>query len=261
MPRIYLINHDRETTDLSDYLAELLRARYGPNNVVRGTTAAPMAYQEAVERDLRSCDVALVVIGRHWVELLDDSRRLTLATALRVGMLVAPVLDNSATMPSTAQLPDELAALPSIQAFPIRPAPDFHDDIDRLYRQINTKLTWRPAHAPLTAFAALGITFWVGYVLVAVVGVPTIGLLGLGLLVALLGPALLLAASIAALFIAIRRHSKWWPWIIVGADVVSVIAFLLPGEASLLDFPAFALLLTALMLFALIGPRRETAFH
>jgi hypothetical protein len=265
MPRIYLISHADETTDLTDYLAELLRTRYGPQNVVRGTSAPTAEVdQGAVERDLRACDVALVVMGRSWLAQVDDATHVALATALRMGMLVAPVLSDGATMPGIAQLPPDLAGLPHIQAFPVRPAPDFTSDMNRLYQQINTKLTWRPTSAVLAALACLCALLWVVYTALNVAilsGAFETSTMRLFMVtIAWVGPVLVVGISIAALRLAIRRRSKRWPWVIASAIVLSVVAFFLPGHAALLDLPATGVWVAMLLLFAFIGPRRETAF-
>ena len=78
---------------------------------------------EAVE----SCDVELVLIGKEWLGTVDDRGcrrlddpddlvRLEIATALRRGITVVPVLVDGAEAPKPANLPEELAALAGKQA-------------------------------------------------------------------------------------------------------------------------------------------------
>lgn len=173
MPRIYLISRRDDSIALSDYLAELLRARYGAANVVRATLARDAAeYAVAVERDLRACNVVIVVMGPRWLSGADDAgqpwlsrpddpARIALATALRLGLLVAPVLSEGARMPTAAELPPDLRALPAIQAFPVRAGQPFSADMAHLYQQINTKLAWRPASVPVAALAILSALLFV----------------------------------------------------------------------------------------------------
>lgn len=264
MPRMYLISRRDETTHLSDYLASLLGARYGAQNVARGTYARTLAdYAQAVERDLRRSDVALVVIGPHWLTNLgasgqpwllqpDDPTRIALATALRLGMLVAPILSEGAQMPAADALPPDLRRLAQMQALPIRPAPYFASDIQQLYQQINTKLTWRPASVSLIL-----LTIVSGGAFAGVYFTDTTSAASPVFVLAFVGA--LLATGITALTLAIRRKSKLWLWLLIAAMVTALATYLAPISYLLKD-GGMLLLLGALLVFALIGPRRETAF-
>lgn len=270
MPRMFLISRQDETSHLSDYLASALSARYGPQNVVRGVPARTLAeYASAVERNLRASDVALVVIGPHWLMnpgangqpwLLqpDDPTRIALATALRLGVLVAPILSEGARMPAEDALPPDLRRLPQMQALPIRPAPYLANDMNQLYQQINTKLTWRPASGPLILLTLLsGLTF-AGMVYgsdLSSAASPVFVLAFLGAL---------LATVITALTLAIRRRSALWLWLLIAAIFVAVALWFAPVWLVsfgyvLANLGMWALLIT-LLAFAIIGPRREAAF-
>lgn len=274
MPLIYLISRADTTTHVSDYLAELLCARYGRQNVVRTTAArSEEEYRVAVERDLRACRMAMVVMGsdwltapdpsgRPWLTRPDDTVRIAIATALRLGILIAPVLSDGAIMPGAGDLPSDLAPLTQVQAFPLRPAPDFAMDMNRLYLQVNTKLSWRPASLTLAGVTATSVAG----LIVASVGrytvIPSTGYHSPAsvvlLMVAIVSLLLLVAASITMFMLALRRHSLRWLWGLIGAVAVSVVMLVPPLRLPALV--AFTAPITVLMLFALIGPRRETAF-
>ena len=79
-------------------------------------------FVEAIETSVGSCDVLLAVIGRRWLTASDeegrrrldhpeDLVRLEIATALKRGIRVIPVLVEGALMPQSDQLPDDLKAL------------------------------------------------------------------------------------------------------------------------------------------------------
>ena len=80
-------------------------------------------FVEAINRALKSCAVLIAVIGPRWTNIKDaagqrrlddpnDYTRLEIATALtRKDVRVIPVLVESAKMPSTAELPDDLQSL------------------------------------------------------------------------------------------------------------------------------------------------------
>lgn len=275
MPRIYLISRADETINLSDYLAELLRTRYGTQNVLRGSVARSGAeYAATVERDLRRSDVALVVVGPHWLtnpgadgqpwlSQPDDPMRIALATALRLEMLIAPVLSDGAKMPLESDLPPDLRRFPQIQGFPVRPAPDFQDDMNRLYQQINTKLTWRPASGALMAVAVVSTLAWVLAQLLVNVGrvaaaVPAPTVNELVVLTFVLGAITLLVATAVAVIIAIQRRRRRWLWLLLGIPTL----ILLTAHMSVSGLTGLLILglLAALIVFALVGPRRETAF-
>jgi hypothetical protein len=79
-------------------------------------------FVEAIEESVSSCDVLIAVIGSRWLtssdrggrrrlEIPEDSVRLEIATALKRGIRVVPVLVDGATMPEVGELPDDLKAL------------------------------------------------------------------------------------------------------------------------------------------------------
>ncbi|HET9110204.1 MAG TPA: hypothetical protein VFN78_05200 [Ktedonobacterales bacterium] len=275
MPRIYLIGRADETIAMSDYMAEMLRTRYGAQNVLRGTAGrTPAEFAQAVERDLRRCDVALIVIGPHWLTNLDasgqpwlarpdDPTRIALATALRLGMLIAPVLSEGATMPSEEALPPDLRRLPLIQAFPVRPAPYFATDMTRLYQQINTKLTWRPASWTVATLTLATGILWVVLViytnvLLAFGGAQTAFAKATYTSLAFITLATLASAALISATLSIRRKSMKWLWLILGALALTLGTLALPHTVMFLL--AIGLFMALLLVFALIGPRRETAY-
>ncbi|HEY5742123.1 MAG TPA: TIR domain-containing protein [Terrimicrobiaceae bacterium] len=79
-------------------------------------------FVEAIEQRVGSCDVLISIIGKHWLNSLDDEGkrrldkaddfvRLEIATALKLGVRVIPVLVEGALMPQARDLPDDLKPL------------------------------------------------------------------------------------------------------------------------------------------------------
>src|SRR5262249_48755671 len=77
---------------------------------------------ETLERQVSACDVLLAVIGPNWagvtdaggkrrLEATNDFVRIEIASALRLGKHIIPVLVNEAQMPVPDQLPDSLKHL------------------------------------------------------------------------------------------------------------------------------------------------------
>jgi Sulfatase-modifying factor enzyme 1/TIR domain len=79
-------------------------------------------FVEAIEEVVGACDVLIAVIGSRWLtssdrggrrrlDIPEDIVRLEIATALKRGIRVVPVLVEGATMPEIGELPDDLKAL------------------------------------------------------------------------------------------------------------------------------------------------------
>jgi TIR domain len=79
-------------------------------------------FVEEIQKRVSSCDVLIAVIGRRWLSSSDeegqrrldnaeDFVRLEIATALKRGVRVIPVLVDGASMPRRPDLPDDLELL------------------------------------------------------------------------------------------------------------------------------------------------------
>jgi hypothetical protein len=90
------------------------------------------------------CDVLLVVIGPRWLKndgasRLHDPRdwvRIEILSALERNILVIPILVDGATMPSEADLPEELRLLASYQALSLTET-GWRSELTRLVRRIS----------------------------------------------------------------------------------------------------------------------------
>jgi TIR domain len=105
--------------------------------------AAGEDYRIAIGRALDRADVVLAVIGTGWLTVTDregrrrlddpeDMVRIELETAFARQLRVIPVLIEGASMPGTADVPASLQSLCYRTAVPVRPDPDFKDDMERL---------------------------------------------------------------------------------------------------------------------------------
>lgn len=112
-----------------------------------------------IDQWLRECDVLLAVIGTDWVAELNRRRNnpavdyvvSEIATALRDGKLVVPVLFDNAAMAPEADLPPQLRPLVRRNAVPITHH-RFTSDVDELAQELASALG--PATAPGPAAAA-----------------------------------------------------------------------------------------------------------
>lgn len=84
-------------------------------------------FVSVLEERLENCEVLLVMIGKHWLDIRDEQGqprldnpqdwvRTEIATALKRNLRVIPILIEGATMPKEEALPDELKPLVRRQA-------------------------------------------------------------------------------------------------------------------------------------------------
>jgi hypothetical protein len=144
MPRIFISYRRDDSAGHAGRLYDRLVERFGEENIfldVMGI-APGQNFVEKIEQTVRSCNVLIAVIGRHWLTVtdragrrrLDDSRdfvRLEILTALNHNILVIPVLVQNASMPSAADLPEPLAELAWRNAAELRDV-SWRDDVNRL---------------------------------------------------------------------------------------------------------------------------------
>lgn len=115
---------DDTTQGWASYIYDRLTERVGVEAFMDVDSLPPgIDWQARIDQVLQECDVALVLIGRVWLTLVDDSgqrrledpadvHRLEIAEALRQDWVrVVPILFDRATMPKAAQLPEEIRAL------------------------------------------------------------------------------------------------------------------------------------------------------
>ncbi len=135
-----------DTADVAGRIYDALAARFGEERVFKDVDNIPVGadFGEYIKGILPRCSVALILIGRNWIDSadasgkrrLDDEHdwvRLEVETALRLGDIqVVPVLVNGAEMPHADALPPPMRALVRRNAAVIRRDPDFRADIDRL---------------------------------------------------------------------------------------------------------------------------------
>jgi hypothetical protein len=105
---------------------------------------------EAIEKSVDSCDVLIAVIGNRWLISSDEGRRhrldnpedfvrIEIATALKRGIRVIPVLVDGASMPRSGELPDDLELLVRRNALEVSHT-RFRADSERLIRAVELAL-------------------------------------------------------------------------------------------------------------------------
>jgi hypothetical protein len=129
MPRVFLSFRKADSRWMRDRVYRALADRFGADAFFKsGVSIATGAdFAKALRRQAAECEVMLVLIGPGWLDagggsgsrLIDrehDWVRVEIATALKAGNRVVPVLLGDATMlPEAAAVPAEIADLARLQ--------------------------------------------------------------------------------------------------------------------------------------------------
>jgi hypothetical protein len=129
MRDIFLSYRRADTAGHAGRLDDVFEARFGPGTVFRDVESIDGGtdFVQAIEKALAGARVMVVLIGNTWsaetkpdgTRRLDDPAdfvRLEVATALRKGLPVVPVLVEGAQMPGADALPADLGPLARLQA-------------------------------------------------------------------------------------------------------------------------------------------------
>ncbi|MEU6630125.1 toll/interleukin-1 receptor domain-containing protein [Streptomyces parvus] len=129
MPRVFLSFRKRDSRWMRERVYRALSERLGAEEIFKSSESIPPGadFAEVLGSQAAACKLMCVLIGPEWldarnedgVRLLDrdhDWVRVEIATALRAGNRVVPVLLGDATMlPDASELPAEIAELGRLQ--------------------------------------------------------------------------------------------------------------------------------------------------
>lgn len=132
MSALFLSYRRDDSSGYAGRLFDTLVARFGRENVFMDieTLEPGLDFIDGIDRAIRSCGAVVAMIGPNWLSAtnsqggrrLDDPKdfiRLEIATALKRGVRVIPVLVHDAAMPSEDELPEPLRPLCRRQSFEI----------------------------------------------------------------------------------------------------------------------------------------------
>lgn len=180
MSTIFISYRRSDSAGYAGRLADSLEPLLGSGKIFRDVEDIKPGddFVRVIERYLKKARVFLVVIGKHWLDAEDsqgkrrlddpgDHVRIEVESALRLGIVVIPVLVGGAAMPAAAELPGSLSALAHRQAIEVTDSRWDHD-VGRLLQTLTEtgfgryrKLPGRPASAgkkPARILWAAGIT-------------------------------------------------------------------------------------------------------
>ncbi len=169
MARIFISYRRDDSAGEAGRLRDRLAERFGDDQLFMDVEALGPGtdFPAAIERALDRCRLCLVVIGRRWLEPGERRRledpgdfvHLEVASVLRRGIPVIPVLVQGARMPKAADLPQALAPLAARQAVSLDHEEFLADArrlIDSIERLPGLRERW-PARGAKRRLALLGL--------------------------------------------------------------------------------------------------------
>jgi hypothetical protein len=147
--RVFICYRRDDSSYAADTLYAYLVQRLGTESVFLDASSIPAGanWEASIFQFIEHADVALVVIGPHWVRALDergarrlesadDQLRRELELALRCGVDLIPVLLDRASMPLAADLPESLQIMTRLQAERLGRGSAFDVDAQRLLQAV-----------------------------------------------------------------------------------------------------------------------------
>lgn len=163
--RIFISYRRSDTTGEAGRLADSLEHLLGAACVFRDADDIQPGenFEAVLQRELAGTQAVVVLIGKRWLAELNarlsrpepDFVRIEIATALRLGKAVIPVLLQGAELPTADALPEDLRPLVVHQALSLREEA-WAMDTGRLADAIGRPYPWR--HVVLRAVLAVSAT-------------------------------------------------------------------------------------------------------
>lgn len=150
MREIFISYRRKDTSDITGRIFDHLRDRYGQDSLFKDVDSIPLGadFRSVIDQAVGECSVLLAVIGDDWlllqdaagnrrIDLENDFVRAEIEFALKRKIPVIPVLVEGQPMPEEKDLPPSLQELAFRNAINVRPDPDFKNDMNRLYDQLD----------------------------------------------------------------------------------------------------------------------------
>jgi hypothetical protein len=147
--RVFISYRRDDSIAIAGRIRDRVAGQFGVDNVFFDIDTIPLGvdFRTHIDSKIAECDIVLVIIGRRWLtasndrgvrrlDLSGDFVRLEVEAALRRDIPVVPLLVEGATMPDAADLPDSIANLAFRNGTQVRYDPDFHPDMEKLFRRL-----------------------------------------------------------------------------------------------------------------------------
>lgn len=149
--KVFISYRRTDSKDIVGRIYDRLIEKFGSQSVFKDVNTIPLGsdFRQVIDEAVKNCHVQLVVIGREWLTVtesdgsrrLDNPRdyvRLEIESALERRIPVIPVWVRGAKMPSAQDLPLAIRNLAYCNGINVRSDPDFHPDMDRLIKAIES---------------------------------------------------------------------------------------------------------------------------
>jgi hypothetical protein len=163
MPRIFISYRREDNRHAAGRIFDQLVQRLGDESVFKDVHSIPPStdFEQYIKESIRAADIALVVMGEHWLTISDDhgNRRLDdpedlvrkeLEYCIQSRIGIIPVLVDTASMPDVDELPSSLRLLTKLQAAHLRDR-DFKYDFENLFEAIKQYEERKRQNIALTA--------------------------------------------------------------------------------------------------------------
>jgi TPR repeat protein len=150
--KIFISYRRDDSSPWAGRLSDRLSNQFPSNEIFMDVDSVDLGedFVNTIEKTVGSCDVLIAVIGKGWLtsrdqegkrrlENSEDYVRTEIATALRRGIRVIPVLVEGASMPQAGDLPDDLKALSRRNALQLS-HDRFRGDSERLVSAVGRAL-------------------------------------------------------------------------------------------------------------------------
>lgn len=149
--QIFISYRRDDSSDITGRIYDRLVQHFGTDKIFKDVDSIPLGvdFKKHLDTAVARCSIFLIVIGPNWLysnkapgnNLLNNSTdfvRIELQSAFQREIPIIPLFVRKAAMPSKEDLSDIFQQLIYRNGINIRPDPDFHNDIDRLIRAIET---------------------------------------------------------------------------------------------------------------------------
>lgn len=150
-PHHLFISYRRsDSNDVVGRIYDRLVKDLGADSVFKDVDNIPLGvdFVDYLDEQVKQSTGLLAVIGPTWLTVTDeqgrrriddpnDFVRIEVASALRQGIPVVPVLVRGASVPSALDLPEDLQKLARRNGIAVRADPDFHNDMTALIRKLS----------------------------------------------------------------------------------------------------------------------------
>ncbi len=147
--KIFISYRRADSADVVGRIYDSLVQEFGRESIFKDVDSIPMGvdFRKFLADSVTQCNVFLAIIGRHWLvtedgrRRLDDSTdwvRIEIESALARNIPVVPITVSGASLPPASELPASLQDLVYRNSMAVRSDPDFHHDMQRLAKSIQS---------------------------------------------------------------------------------------------------------------------------